>query len=416
MSQKRKSTEGYIRRSRSRAVLGVALCAGVLAGCSSVPDAVNPVEWYRGARDWVTGAEEPAESKTAPKPSTADGKDFPQLSTVPPRPQPPTAAERKQLANSLAADRADARYSDEMIRRQTDSTGKMTESPPPPPTRSASKVASAPATAPTPVPAPPPASTPPPAPAPYAAAPPAVPPMPAAGTAASAPPPMAPMPAAPPAPGRMSAAVPPMPAAPPAMAPPGPPPIAPPPMAPPTAASAMGPGGAVFGPVPPDIDLARNGGMRQAMPRPAGGQRSMAARPFSPGMASRAGAVPQPYAPTKERKLGTVRFGVGSAKLSGTARAAIGRMAKTIKRSHLRVRVVGHASSWTRNMSEMRHYMANFQVSLDRANAVARELRRRGVAAAAITVEAVSDTDPAFFEVMPAGEAGNRRVEILIEN
>ena len=31
--------------------------AAVLAGCSSVPDEMNPVEWYRGASAWVAGDE-----------------------------------------------------------------------------------------------------------------------------------------------------------------------------------------------------------------------------------------------------------------------------------------------------------------------------------------------------------------------
>jgi flagellar motor protein MotB len=33
----------------------------------------------------------------------------------------------------------------------------------------------------------------------------------------------------------------------------------------------------------------------------------------------------------------------------------------------------------------------------------------------AIRVGASSDSDPVFFEVMPAGESGNRRVEIYFE-
>jgi flagellar motor protein MotB len=60
--------------------------------------------------------------------------------------------------------------------------------------------------------------------------------------------------------------------------------------------------------------------------------------------------------------------------------------------------------------------MANFAISLDRANAVAREIVRLGVDPSLVRVSAVSDTQPVYYEVMPSGEAGNRRVEILIEN
>ncbi|MEE8332850.1 MAG: hypothetical protein V3R85_03295, partial [Alphaproteobacteria bacterium] len=144
-----------VRRGQRRSfsgLLSVLICAGVLAGCSSVPDAVNPVEWYRDTRDWVTGADEPAKSSAAAKPSTANTKDFPSLNTVPTRPQAPTAAERKQLSSTLAADRQQARYSDEVIRRQTDTSGQLTQAgsaPAPTPPRAVQSARATPAPAPT---------------------------------------------------------------------------------------------------------------------------------------------------------------------------------------------------------------------------------------------------------------------------
>jgi flagellar motor protein MotB len=59
--------------------------------------------------------------------------------------------------------------------------------------------------------------------------------------------------------------------------------------------------------------------------------------------------------------------------------------------------------------------LVNIQVSLDRAQSVARELIRLGVNPQDLLVDAVSDRKPEFFEVMPAGELGNRRVEIFFE-
>ena len=44
------------------------------------------------------------------------------------------------------------------------------------------------------------------------------------------------------------------------------------------------------------------------------------------------------------------------------------------------MRVIGHASSRTREMDWVRHKMVNLNVSLDRANAVASVLVRSGVA------------------------------------
>ena len=89
-----------------------------LTACSAVPDAVNPVEWYRG----VAGVfeddkqqEERAEEKvarqtTAPLPGT--DKPYPSLSSVPNRPQATSAAERGKIAQGLAADRQNARYAE----------------------------------------------------------------------------------------------------------------------------------------------------------------------------------------------------------------------------------------------------------------------------------------------------------------
>ena len=38
---------------------------GALSACSSVPDAVNPVDWYGGTRDLMVGTEGPEPVKSA---------------------------------------------------------------------------------------------------------------------------------------------------------------------------------------------------------------------------------------------------------------------------------------------------------------------------------------------------------------
>lgn len=80
------------------------------------------------------------------------------------------------------------------------------------------------------------------------------------------------------------------------------------------------------------------------------------------------------------------------------------------------IRVEGHASSRTRNMDPVQHHLVNFNVSLNRANAVANELIRQGVPPESVFVAAMSDSQPLFYEVMPAGDAGNQRVEIHFVN
>src|SRR5262249_18317158 len=86
----------------------VAVSVG-LSACS-VPDWANPVSWYRD----VTGA-----SQSDPKPTARNTQNLqkggededPNLASVPP---PPTnalsSADRERLRNSLAADRANAKY------------------------------------------------------------------------------------------------------------------------------------------------------------------------------------------------------------------------------------------------------------------------------------------------------------------
>ena len=79
------------------------------------------------------------------------------------------------------------------------------------------------------------------------------------------------------------------------------------------------------------------------------------------------------------------------------------------------IKVVGHASSRTPNMTVERHLEVIFQKSQARANAVAQALIRAGVPASKVIVEAVGDSQPIFYESMPKGEAGNRRAEIFVQ-
>jgi len=108
-----------------------------------------------------------------------------------------------------------------------------------------------------------------------------------------------------------------------------------------------------------------------------------------------------------------VFFNNGSAGLNGKAKALIRDVADAYKARRGPLRIVGHASSRTRNLPVGRHKIVNFRVSLDRAIAVANELIKLGVDKSAIQITAVSDSQPVFFESMPEGEARNRRAEIF---
>jgi outer membrane protein OmpA-like peptidoglycan-associated protein len=80
------------------------------------------------------------------------------------------------------------------------------------------------------------------------------------------------------------------------------------------------------------------------------------------------------------------------------------------------VKVVGHASSRTGNMSVERHLEVIFQKSQARANAVAQALIKAGVPADKVQIEAVGDSQPIYYESMPKGEEGNRRAEIFVQS
>jgi outer membrane protein OmpA-like peptidoglycan-associated protein len=80
------------------------------------------------------------------------------------------------------------------------------------------------------------------------------------------------------------------------------------------------------------------------------------------------------------------------------------------------IRIVGHSSSRTANMSPEQHMEIIFRKSQDRANAVAQEIIREGVPAKSVLVEAVGDSQPVYYESMPKGEDGNRRAEIFLQS
>jgi flagellar motor protein MotB len=67
-------------------------------------------------------------------------------------------------------------------------------------------------------------------------------------------------------------------------------------------------------------------------------------------------------------------------------------------------------------MDPVKHKMVNYGVSVNRADKIANELRKMGVEPESIIVDARSDSMPLYYEIMPSGEAGNRRAEIYFNN
>jgi len=384
----------------ARAAASVAVMF-LLAGCSSVPDWADPTEWF--GSDTTSETAESAKTPAAKTPG--EGKDYPNLASVPERPKALTEEERKRLTDSLTADRENAQYSEEVIRRQSEST---VPPPPPPPTaaevevrataaaesaaaRAQSGASSAVQRAGSVTPPPPPSSSP--------SAPPSatMPVSPVAGSAltqepVSRPPQFAPPPPAPVEPAASANSVPPL-----AMRP-GP-----------NARSVARIGNPSFGAPPSDIAAAQDTG-GAGFAEPSAPSRFAAPQPVVPGTYSDSGPA------TAGEPVAMVRFPAGSATLTGSAREQVRRVAEMYRQRGGGISVEGHASSRTRNMNPVQHHLVNFNVSLNRANAVARELVRQGVPSEAVFVAAMSDSQPLYYEVMPAGDAGNQRVEIRFVN
>jgi outer membrane protein OmpA-like peptidoglycan-associated protein len=125
------------------------------------------------------------------------------------------------------------------------------------------------------------------------------------------------------------------------------------------------------------------------------------------------GALPLPAASTR---VATILFNNGSSGLDANDRQILADVARLQRENNATVRVIGHASQRTQNMDPVTHKRANFQVSVKRANQVASELQRMGISSDKILTAAVGDNNPIYLEVMPSGEAGNRRTEIYLSN
>lgn len=380
-------SDGKSRRTRDRPggslVLGTVLASLTLVGgCTYVPDALNPVEWYKSTTDFFTEDEEA--QAAAPGDGQQPGALVAGRDTPPPgADQPfPTLAE---VPDGLVSDSQGRRYSDQVISRQGAPTQGVASAgepvaPAPPPL---------PGVAPAPAPMPSVAVAPAPAPAPALTQEPIV-PKPAPSTIELTQPPVLqetyqaglaqqlPVAGAP-----LSAF--PLPAGPQELA-----------------TVVISSEGVEVGGIPYDL-----GGVPQMVLPPA------AAGSPAPSMPGPLAALPGPSFGVL--KVATIQFPNGSAHLSPLDRGILGDVFRLHRQRGGKLHVVGHASSRTRNLDPISHKMANYGVSVARADAVVGELVRLGVRPGDIVVDAKSDSMPLYYEFMPSGEAGNRRTEIYLE-
>ncbi len=119
--------------------------------------------------------------------------------------------------------------------------------------------------------------------------------------------------------------------------------------------------------------------------------------------------------PSVTYRLDTFYFNDGSASLDAKYNKQIRNIVKLAKsKKNSVVTVKGYASSRTRNTDPVSHKLANFKISAKRAQSVATALTQYGLSSSKIQTEALSDSMPAYQEVMPEGERLNRRVEVYI--
>ena len=381
-------------RDKSRLIiLGAAFLQ--LVGCSSVPNAVNPISWYRD----LTGASKNDElGKDENQKNLQEGSNepYPNLANVPAAPDTALSTiDRDKLQNSLIADRNNAQYSGEDLRpgRTT-----VTAPPPAPPSRPQPAASAPTPQAPSATPAPPPpsvaATTPPPP--PEARTPPAAPAKESVASAPAQPPPTAPQ-AQPPRtqqrlPQRGSEA-------PPAESkvvspqvrsvPQGEPvtPVPPPPQIPSSAPSQ---------PQPPS---GKPASAPSAAPQLKAPKAPEAEAALPPG----ASAASKPHRPAISYRVADVAFAPGSALLPEKLRSTIDAVVKLHGENGGTIRIVGHGEASGSNAA-----VAGFTLALDRAQAVAVALTERGVAAKDIAVEAAP--------VAAKGGKDVPRAEVYLEN
>jgi outer membrane protein OmpA-like peptidoglycan-associated protein len=125
-----------------------------------------------------------------------------------------------------------------------------------------------------------------------------------------------------------------------------------------------------------------------------------------------ASAAPPTGAPMQ---VAVIQFGAMSVELNGKDQAVLVRVAQVQRSNGGKVRIVAHSAQDAAGSSPEVLARDNFEVSRQRAIAVANQLMRLGVPANRIAAEAASDEEPAYETNTARGLAANRRAEIFVE-
>ena len=126
------------------------------------------------------------------------------------------------------------------------------------------------------------------------------------------------------------------------------------------------------------------------------------------GAASAAMALGPPAAP---RRVAIVLFAAGSAAIDPRQIAKLKPILDAVRRDGGTLHVVGHASQTGDGLDQTK--VDNFDLSVERADAVANALGELGLEANALQVSAEGDSKPVIAVEGAKGEAANRRVDIF---
>ena len=380
---------------RLQSVVALPIAALVLVSCSSVPDYANPVEWYKSTAEFVVGTDEGAEDETRlDEEAEAHAEDsFPSLADTPnPAGRAPTVEEMEGVREGLAADKDHARYTDGVIRRESQEELLIAAAPKSslPETTVAAQQA-------------------------IPREPKSVAPQNETGPTRSTTPKSRPVPTSlMPVPSQERQ---PLPVT--NIQPRAPELRVAQPMTDATGGNVMA-GVENAGGAPVDVvarfkSLFSASGSRASVNPDGSEPWNLGTIASASGTTAPSGAINGVPHPAISMQAGVITFRSGSATLPKGAINIVQEAAKLHRERGGTVRVVGHASSRTRELTLERHKLANFSVSMDRAKVVADQLVRAGVDPGVIFISAVGDQEPIFHEWMPSGESENQRAEIYLD-
>jgi len=368
--------EWWVVRNKLGLVI-LALAFGGLSGCSSVPNAVNPISWYRD----VTGAaknDDLGQGQNQQNLDEGSNEPFPNLANVPPAPDSQlSGVARHKLVDSLIADRNHAQYSADNLH-----AGEGPDTVPPPvPSSPPAATRSAVTASPTAAPAQPVNATLPPA-SPIASASPTAPPPSASTVNSAAANPTASAQRRPPTRGSE---------------------------APPAESTLQAPAihsvpqGEAVPPAPPPPRLSAPHAVASAAPRPAPTRLKTPKTPMQQASApANVTATAPSHRPAISYRIADVSFAPGSAFLSGALRGTIAEVVKLHNDEGGTIRILGFGEASGKDAA-----IAGLTLALDRAQAVAIALTDSGVAAKDIAVEAAP--------VPARGGADAPRAEVYLE-